>query len=185
MGLGSLKDLTLAEARVIAATHHQTLRNGGDPKRARHKLRIEAKQRKEAITFEETAKTYIETKRDGWKNKKHAQQWTNTTGSGTQPPRAAENGTPPYTATGGTPKASVKKQFYGSIELDAIQAKKQFSDLVDEVILQFTSRPGVKVKIAIEIQADSTTGFDDGLQRAVKENCNVLKFKNAEFEGDE
>jgi hypothetical protein len=57
--------------------------------------------------------------------------------------------------------------------------------LVDEVILQFTSRPGVKVKIAIEIQADSTTGFDDGLQRAVKENCNVLKFKNAEFEGDE
>ena len=78
MGLGSLKDLTLAEARVIAATHHQTVRNGGDPKRARHKLRIEAKQRKEAITFEEAAKTYIETKRDGWKNKKHAQQWTNT-----------------------------------------------------------------------------------------------------------
>jgi uncharacterized protein len=43
-------------------------------------------------------------------------------------------------------------------------------------------RPGVKVKIAIEIQAESTTGFDDGLQRAVKENCSVLKFKNAEFE---
>ena len=64
-------------------------------------------------------------------------------------------------------------------ELDAIQAKKQFSDLVDEVILQFTSRPGVKVRIAIEIQADSATGFDDGTQRAVKENCNVLRFKNA------
>ena len=40
----------------------------------------------------------------------------------------------------------------------------------------------MKVKIAIEIQAESATGFDDGLQRAVKENCNVLKFKNAEFE---
>ena len=26
---------------------------------------------------------------------------------------------------------------------------------------------------------------DDGLQRAVKENCNVLKFKNAEFESGE
>jgi hypothetical protein len=34
------------------------------------------------------------------------------------------------------------------------QAKKQFADLVDEVVLQFTSRPGVKVKIAIEIQAE-------------------------------
>jgi hypothetical protein len=54
--------------------------------------------------------------------------------------------------------------------------------LVDEFILQFTSRPGVKVKIAIEIQDDSTTGFDDGLQQAVKESRNVLKFKNAGFE---
>ena len=51
--------------------------------------------------------------------------------------------------------------------------------------MQFTSRAGVKVKIAIEIQAESETGFDDGLQRAVKENCNVLRFKNAEFEGGE
>lgn len=76
-----------------------------------------------------------------------------------------------------------KRRFYGAIELDPIQAKKQFADLVDEVILQFTSRPDVKVKIAIEIQAESPAGFDDGLQRAVKENCNVLRFKNAEFEG--
>jgi hypothetical protein len=78
-----------------------------------------------------------------------------------------------------------RKHFFGSIELDAIQAKKQFADLVDEVVLQFTSRPGVKVRIAIEIQAEAATGFDDGLQRAVKENCNVLRFKNAEFEESE
>jgi predicted AAA+ superfamily ATPase len=78
---------------------------------------------------------------------------------------------------------SIKKQFYGSIELDPIQAKKQFADLVDEVILQFTSRPGIKLRIAIELQAEATTGFDDNLQRAVKENCKVLRFKNAEFEG--
>ena len=77
---------------------------------------------------------------------------------------------------------SLKKQFYGNIELDPILAKKQFADLVDEVILQFTSRPGIKVRIAIEIQAETATGFDDGVQRAVKENCKVLRFKNAEFE---
>jgi predicted AAA+ superfamily ATPase len=81
-----------------------------------------------------------------------------------------------------TPGQAIKKHFYGSIELDPILAKKQFADLVDEVAQQFTLRPGVKVKIAIEIQAESATGFDDGLQRAVKENCNVLKFKSAEFE---
>lgn len=53
---------------------------------------------------------------------------------------------------------------------------------MDEVVQQFAVRPGVRVKIAIEIQPDSDTGFDDGLQRAVKENCNVLRFRNAEFE---
>ena len=80
---------------------------------------------------------------------------------------------------------AIKKQFYGSIELDPFQAKKQFVDLVDEVLMQFTSRPGMKVKIAIEIQAESSTGFDDNIQRAVKENCKVLRFKNAEFENPE
>lgn len=87
-----------------------------------------------------------------------------------------------YQAGGATAGQIVKKQFYGSIELDPFLAKKQFADLVDEVVQQFTMRPGVKVKIAIEIQAESPSGFDDGLQRVVKENCNVLKFKNAEFE---
>jgi predicted AAA+ superfamily ATPase len=87
-----------------------------------------------------------------------------------------------YHAGGATAGQIVKKQFYGSIDLDPILAKKQFADLVDEVVQQFTLRPDVKVKIAIEIQAESPSGFDDGLQRVVKENCNVLKFKNAEFE---
>ncbi len=99
--------------------------------------------------------------------------------------RVEDSAKPTYPTGGGTAAQTPKKQFYGSIELDAIQAKKQFADLVDEVVLQFTSRPGVKVRIAIEIQAESATGFDDGLQRAVKENCNVLRFKNAEFEKGE
>lgn len=80
---------------------------------------------------------------------------------------------------------TVKKRFYASIELNPVLAKKQFADVVDEVIQQFTARADVRVQIAIEIQAESDAGFDDGLQRAVKENCNVLRFKNAEFEAGE
>lgn len=105
------------------------------------------------------------------------------TGGGT--PRVEDSAKGGYASGGATAGQAVKKQFYGSIELDPFLAKKQFADLVDEVVQQFTMRPGVKVKIAIEIQAESATGFDDGLQRAVKENCNVLKFKNAEFETGE
>ncbi|MBQ7625733.1 MAG: ATP-binding protein [Rhodocyclaceae bacterium] len=80
---------------------------------------------------------------------------------------------------------TVKKHFYASIDLEPVLAKKQFADVVDEVIQQFTTRADVKVQIAIEIQAESASGFDEGLQRAVKENCGVLKFKTAEFEQGE
>lgn len=82
----------------------------------------------------------------------------------------------------GTAQPALKKRFYGSLELDPILAKAKFADVVDEVIQQFSARTGVKVRVSIEIEADSALGFDDGLQRAVKENCNVLKFKLADFE---
>ena len=104
------------------------------------------------------------------------------TGDGKAPPRVEDSGTGGFPAGGA---ASAKKQFYASIDLDPIQAKRQFADVVDEVVQQFTLRPGVKVRIAIDIEAKSSTGFDDGLQRTVKENCNVLKFKSAEFEAGE
>ena len=84
------------------------------------------------------------------------------------------------------PVAEIQKalvtQFYASADLDPVKAKMDFALLVDEVVQQFTSKLGVDVKISIEIQASSKAGFDDGLQRAIKENCNVLKFKSAEFE---
>jgi hypothetical protein len=86
--------------------------------------------------------------------------------------------TPPVT----TP---AKKHFYGTISLDPVKAKLDFATIVDEVVEQFTSKLGVDVKISVEIQATShRDGFDEAMQRAVKENCKVLKFDNSEFEGD-
>ncbi len=60
-----------------------------------------------------------------------------------------------------------------------------FVTIVDEVVQQFTSRLGVDVSISVEIQAKSRIGFDEALQRTIKENCNVLRFSNAEFEENE
>lgn len=75
-----------------------------------------------------------------------------------------------------------KTQFYGTVDLDPILAKKQFADVVDEIVQNFTTRTGVAVKISVEIQAESGAGFDASLQRTVKENSKVLKFKNSDFE---
>ncbi len=88
------------------------------------------------------------------------------------------------TAQAKTAKAA-KRRFYGSLELDPIQAKLQFANIAEEVLLHFTTRASTKVRIAIDIEANDAAGFDDALQRAVRENCKVLKFKNAEFEGGE
>ena len=51
-----------------------------------------------------------------------------------------------------------------------------------EDALLITGYLKAEVSISVEIQADSDEGFDENLRRTVKENCNVLKFKNAEFE---
>ena len=80
------------------------------------------------------------------------------------------------------PVTAVKKQFYGNINLDPVKAKMDFATIVDEVVQQFTAKLGVDVSISIEIQAKSSDGFDEALQRTIKENCNVLRFGNAEFE---
>ena len=79
-------------------------------------------------------------------------------------------------------KSIAKRSFYGTIDLDPLTAKMKFADIVDEIVQQFTTKTGVNVSISVEIQADSKDGFDESLQRTIKENSNVLGFGSAEFE---
>ena len=57
-----------------------------------------------------------------------------------------------------------------------MQPKPQFGDVVDEIVM-LLNRPDVRLKITVEIEAESEGGFDDNLQRSVRENCNQLRFK--------
>jgi integrase len=71
LGLGSGRDLSLANARTEAAKLREVLVIGGDPKTERAK--------DERIpTFGECADDYIEAMRPSWRNAKHAAQWTMT-----------------------------------------------------------------------------------------------------------
>ena len=79
MGLGSVNDFTLAEAREAARDCRRLVRDGIDPIDARHSQRRErmaeaARQQ----TFKECATDYIRTHSSSWKNAKHCQQWENT-----------------------------------------------------------------------------------------------------------
>lgn len=77
---------------------------------------------------------------------------------------------------------AAKTQFCGCVSLDPYTAKKQFADLVQEVVGQFTADRSVRVSITVEIRAESAAGIGEGVQRAVRENCKVLGVEPAEFE---
>jgi predicted AAA+ superfamily ATPase len=81
-------------------------------------------------------------------------------------------------------KAPAKKRFYGCVNLDKVKHKLDFNEIADEVIKPFASRSDVGLTISIEIRAESyvNDGFDENIQRVVKENSKTLKFRNAEFE---
>jgi integrase len=79
MGLGPLSDVSLAEARDRALSARELRRAGTDPITEREASRAEAKLvAAKTMSFDECATAYIAAHRAGWRNIKHANQWTST-----------------------------------------------------------------------------------------------------------
>jgi len=119
---------------------------------------------------------------------KAAEAANSKVGEGTLPvinPKSPAQPSGSNTPTATQSPGSTKKRFYGITALDPILAKKQFADVVDEVVQQFTTKVGSEVKITVEVQAQLPTGFDESVQRAVRENCKTLKFSSFDFETEE
>jgi integrase len=82
MGLGSLDDVSLAEARELAINSRRMARQGGDPIEARRAARMGTKlDAATKETFKACADRYIEAHKAGWRNEKHAAQWPATLGA--------------------------------------------------------------------------------------------------------
>jgi integrase len=79
MGLGSAFDFSLADAREERDAMRKLIKRGIDPldlrKAERQAKKLEAAK---AITFRAAAVRLIASKRKGWKNEKHAGQWSST-----------------------------------------------------------------------------------------------------------
>ncbi|MDW3687599.1 tyrosine-type recombinase/integrase [Cupriavidus sp. CV2] len=79
MGLGPVHTVGLAEARTLALDCRRLLLDDIDPIDSRNAERTAKKvAQANEMTFEQCAIKYIEAHRAGWKNAKHADQWTNT-----------------------------------------------------------------------------------------------------------
>lgn len=70
LGLGAYPDVSLAMARDRASEARRLITEGKDP--------IAHRQQARPATFKDAALELIESKRSGWKNAKHAAQWTAT-----------------------------------------------------------------------------------------------------------
>jgi integrase len=79
LGLGPLGDVSLALARERAYRMRLQLLDGVDPAAARlsERQRISQEQAK-ALTFDAAANQLIDSKRAGWRNVKHSEQWSAT-----------------------------------------------------------------------------------------------------------
>ncbi len=73
LGLGPVSDRSLAQARELAGKMRTELIDGRDPAAL-----VRVKRDPAAMTFKSCAKGLIESKRSGWRNAKHVQQWENT-----------------------------------------------------------------------------------------------------------
>lgn len=79
IGLGGFPDVTLAGAREAARSARLKIKDGIDPvEEAQAKRSALAASQASAIAFGEAAAKYIAAHEAGWKNTKHAAQWTST-----------------------------------------------------------------------------------------------------------
>ena len=76
MGLGRTADVPLARAREAAAEAREVVSAGRDPLLERRAAAIVVAGDRQ--TFRQAAEAYIESQRPGWRNPKHAEQWTAT-----------------------------------------------------------------------------------------------------------
>lgn len=76
MGLGSVNDVSLTEARNIAREYRKLMRDGIDPINHRDTQRAQnLAASDEAMTFDKATEEYIRQHGPSWKNADHAAQW--------------------------------------------------------------------------------------------------------------
>ncbi len=97
-------------------------------------------------------------------------------GGGVEPPKPPKPGDPPV------PQTKPRKRFYGTVSLDSHTGRMAYDEIQKEIINLLNNRPGVTVRLKLDIEADSMEGFDENIQRAVRENCGTLNFSQADFD---
>ncbi|HWZ69811.1 MAG TPA: hypothetical protein VNW89_18455, partial [Stellaceae bacterium] len=69
------------------------------------------------------------------------------------------------------------RRFYGSVEVDMVRPVKAFEAILSAVVAELQRSKGPKVRLTLEIEADTEEGFSDADIGVVRDNARQLKFK--------
>ncbi len=105
-----------------------------------------------------------------------------TAGSGSVAASGATGRPGPGESTGGVGRGStVATRFYGRVSLEPVRMLRDLGDIAEAIVGQL-GRAKADVKITVEIEATTETGFADDIRRTVSENARTLNFETHEFE---
>jgi hypothetical protein len=80
-------------------------------------------------------------------------------------------------ATTGPLSPSKPRRFYGSVEIDMVRPVKSFDAILNAVVMELQRTQGAKVKLTLEIEAETAGGFEDSEVSVVRDNAKQLKFR--------
>ena len=88
------------------------------------------------------------------------------------------------TSAGPTGVGGARKRFFATKELNPQRARLDFNEIIDSVLIKLTARHSTSVSISVEIVAEDSPGFDQGVQADIKSACSKLNFKQSDFADD-
>lgn len=80
------------------------------------------------------------------------------------------------------PAAPKNRRFFMSADLDTTRINRDVQKYVEEIIQHLTSVDGAKVKVSLEVEAETEEGFSQQTVRTISENCRTLRVRDSGFE---
>ena len=79
-------------------------------------------------------------------------------------------------------EGSTPTRYYGRITVGSDRWTRTAADVAEAIVDQLNRTNDVQIQVTIEVQATSSGGFDDEVQRSVTENAATLKFDDSDFQ---
>lgn len=80
------------------------------------------------------------------------------------------------------PAMPKNRRFFMSADLDTTRINRDVQKYVEEIIQHLTTVDGARVKVSLEVEAETDEGFTQQTVRTISENCRTLRVRDSGFE---